>query len=127
MATTPKRSEQGYFMTDQEKPKRLSRTENAAYVIEQLRNLGFDPNPSSRLMQMYRVWERGPHAFGTADFWIALEFLHPFDGLLNFLGRHFVFFDDSVRHHCCNIAVKEIKHPVVDSLKSNSQFVNLVP
>lgn len=60
-------------MTDEPKPTRLSRTENATYVIEQLRSLGFDPNPSSRLMQMYRVWERGPHAFGTADFWIALE------------------------------------------------------
>lgn len=52
---------------------RLSRIENAAYVIDQLRALGFDPNPSSRLIRMRKVWERGPHSFGTPDFWIALE------------------------------------------------------
>lgn len=60
-------------MSGTESKKPLSRIENAAFVIEQLRNLGFDPNPSSRLMRMHEVWKRGPHEFGTPDFWIALE------------------------------------------------------
>lgn len=60
-------------MVDTGSKKPLSRAENAAYVIEQLRELGFEANPGSRLMRMHKVWQRGPHKFGTPDFWIALE------------------------------------------------------
>jgi hypothetical protein len=60
-------------MTSHEVPKQLTRAENAAYVIETLRKLGFALNPSSRLMRMHRVLQQGKTEFGTRDFWIALE------------------------------------------------------
>ena len=60
-------------MTSREVPKQMTRAENSTYVIEKLRNLGFAPNPSSRLMRMHRVLQQGDHEFGTREFWIALE------------------------------------------------------
>ncbi len=37
-----------------------------------------------------------------------------------------VFFYNSVRHHGCDVSVKEIQNAIIDSLKAGPQFVNLV-
>ena len=50
-----------------------TRVENAAYIIDQVRGLGIDPAPSSRLMQMHRVLNSGVIPYGDARFPTALE------------------------------------------------------
>jgi hypothetical protein len=59
--------------TDPENVMRRTRGENATYVIEQVRALGLDPHPTSRLMQMQRVLNRGHVPFDDPDFMTALE------------------------------------------------------
>ena len=52
---------------------RRSRAENASYVIDQVRSLGLIPQPTSRLMQMRRVLNRGHVPFDDPEFPAALE------------------------------------------------------
>jgi hypothetical protein len=50
-----------------------TRAENAVYVMDRLRVLGFDPNASSRFPTMNRALQRGDLPFGHPDFWTAIE------------------------------------------------------
>lgn len=52
---------------------RQTRASNATWVIEQVRELGLNPHPSSRLMRMCRTLNRGFVAYEEKDFSIALE------------------------------------------------------
>jgi hypothetical protein len=52
---------------------RRSRTENANYVIDQIRALGLVPDPSSRVMRMHRTLNRGYVPSDDPDFLVALE------------------------------------------------------
>ena len=52
---------------------RRTRGENATSVIDQVRALGLNPHPSSRLMRMRRALNRGPVPFEHPDFPAALE------------------------------------------------------
>jgi hypothetical protein len=60
-------------MTDPENVMGRTRVENAAWVIEQLRGLGFNPPPGSRLSEMLRVFRRGFIPSDDPDFLTALE------------------------------------------------------
>ncbi len=51
----------------------LTRSENAAYVVERIRALGFEPHPMSRLMVLKRVLERGFVPYDDPEFPVALE------------------------------------------------------
>ena len=64
---------------------RQTRASNATWVIEQVRELGLNPYPSSRLMRMCRTMNRGFVAYENKDFPIALESMRD----MQFLG--FVF------------------------------------
>jgi hypothetical protein len=59
---------------------RHTRTEAAAYVIGQFRELGLEP--PSRLVEMHRVLKRGYVAFEDSDFFTALESLRDLHQLL---------------------------------------------
>jgi hypothetical protein len=61
------------LMSNPENVMGRTRGENAAYVIEQVRALGLNPHPSSRLMRMHRALSRGHVAFDDPDFATALE------------------------------------------------------
>jgi hypothetical protein len=50
-----------------------TRGENATYVMEQVRALGLDPHPTSRVMRMHGALTRGHVAFNDPDFLTALE------------------------------------------------------
>ena len=50
-----------------------TRAEAAAYIIEQIEERGIKVHPSSRLMQMKRVLDRGYIDFENIDFLVALE------------------------------------------------------
>lgn len=50
-----------------------TRGDNATYIIEQVRHLGLEPHPSSRLMQMHRVLNSGFIPFEDPRFPTALE------------------------------------------------------
>jgi hypothetical protein len=52
---------------------RQTRAGNATWVIEQVRDLGLNPHPSSRLMRMCRTLNRGFIPYEDKDFPIALE------------------------------------------------------
>jgi hypothetical protein len=58
---------------DPENVMRRTRAENADYVIEQVRALGLNPHPTSRLMRMQRALNRGHVPFEHPDFPAALE------------------------------------------------------
>lgn len=47
----------------------------------------------------------------------------PFD----LFRRHGTFLDDAVGENRRDVAVKEVKYPVIDSFEADPQFVNLVP
>lgn len=50
-----------------------TRASNTAYVIDQVRELGLSPHPTSRLMQMHRVLSRGHVPYEDPEFSTALE------------------------------------------------------
>ena len=50
-----------------------TRGDNATYIIEQVRHLGLEPHPSSRLMQMPRVLNYGFIPFEDPRFPTAIE------------------------------------------------------
>jgi hypothetical protein len=50
-----------------------TRADNAVYVIDRLRALGFDLNGSCRFMSMYRALCKDHLPYGDPDFWTALE------------------------------------------------------
>ncbi len=52
---------------------RRSRADNATYVIDQVCALGLSAQPTSRLMQMRQVLNRGHVAFDDPEFLVALE------------------------------------------------------
>lgn len=52
---------------------RRTRGENATYIIDQVQELGLNPDPSSRLMQMHRVLNSGYIRFDDPRFSTALE------------------------------------------------------
>jgi hypothetical protein len=60
-------------MIEQEQVIRRTRVDNAAYVIGQLRALGLEPHPASRLMRMHRVLSRGHVPHNDPEFPVALE------------------------------------------------------
>ncbi|MEZ6081716.1 MAG: hypothetical protein R3C56_40405 [Pirellulaceae bacterium] len=70
-----------------------TRGENASYVIEQVRALGLNPHPTSRLMRMHEVLNSGFIPFDDPRFSTALEAVRD----LQQLG--FVF-DQLQAHHC---------------------------
>jgi hypothetical protein len=72
-----------------------TRTENATWVIERLRDLDFDPNASSRLMKMQRVLSRGLVPFEDPDFFTALEAEHDMQQLAFILDRLIAHRDDA--------------------------------
>lgn len=70
----------------------LTRTQAAAYVVEQVRELGLNPNPSSRLMKMHKVLNREHVPFDDPDFFIALEATRDI--------QHLRFVFDKAHAHC---------------------------
>ncbi len=93
---------------------RRTRTQNAEFVIESIKELGLQPHPQSRLMQMYRVLtgEEGIIQPDHAEFEVALEAERDF----NVLG--FVF--DQARAHALDSGfIRLVKDVLKDSLFPN--------
>ncbi|MBX3452466.1 MAG: hypothetical protein KF777_23145 [Planctomycetaceae bacterium] len=66
---------------------RQTRAGNATWVIEQLRELGLNPHPSSRPMRMCRVVNRGFVPYEDRDFPVALESMRDMQHLGFVLGQ----------------------------------------
>ena len=86
---------------------RHTRTEAAAYVIAQFRDLGY--KPPSRLLEVHRVLSRGKVPFGDADYFTALESLRDLHQLV-FIFEQLCFHRDNP--HFRNV----VKHLVNDSV-----------
>ncbi len=81
-------------------PLRRTRGENANYVIEQVRALGLNPHPTSRLMRMRDVLNSGFISFDDPEFVTALEAERDLEQL------GFVF--DQLKTHCDNDDFKSL-------------------
>jgi len=95
------------MIVDPQSLPRITRTEAAAYVMAQFRDLGFEP--PSRLVEMHRVLTRGNVPFGDPDFLVALESLRDLHQLM-FIFEQLHIHKDNPRFQ------KVVKHLLNDSV-----------
>jgi hypothetical protein len=58
---------------------------------------------------------------------VRFERLLPLHRQIDFARRHGAFLDNAVRNHYRSPAMKEVKHPIVNSLITGAKLINLIP
>src|SRR5690349_12613278 len=92
-------------------PNSISRISEASLVLAFIAGFSWYGRPLSKVGVLLRVTSKR---------------LQPPQSKLDVVGRHFAFFDESVRENCRGRAVKAVQQTIMHVSESDSQFVNAI-